>query len=226
MHRASDAPLRVPTAARPGHTAARLRLGVGLPDTQSASEEQQSPPRESLSQSVWSVFSHQAAAEGDAQSVVAAASAAGCSAWFLAHAPLLLAASPRGAAALRRPLPHAGGDQASPLPRKHNARLRQTDVRCCCGGARTHDGKRCFHCLLLIPSGRPLRHIHQQQLCDQSLPLRVLTRPAGSLGLSCVGGSLSTSSTFAYSHSIQCCRWRHTSWNMQQRLRRIAQPRA
>lgn len=53
----------------------------------------------------------QAAAEGDGQSVISAASAAGCSAWFLAHAPLLLAASPRGAAALRQPLPHAGGDQ-------------------------------------------------------------------------------------------------------------------
>lgn len=61
-------------------------------------------------------FLDQAAAEDDAQSVVAAASAAGCSAWFLAHAPLLLAASPRGAAALRRPLPHAGGDQVSSSP--------------------------------------------------------------------------------------------------------------
>lgn len=53
----------------------------------------------------------QAAAEGDAQTVVAAASAAGCSPWFLAHTPLLLGASPRGATAMAAPLQHAGGDQ-------------------------------------------------------------------------------------------------------------------
>jgi hypothetical protein len=58
------------------------------------------------------VIAHlQAAAEGDAQTAASAASAAGCSPWFMAHAPLLLAASPRGAAAMAAPLQHAGGDQ-------------------------------------------------------------------------------------------------------------------
>jgi len=51
------------------------------------------------------------AAEGDAQSVVATVAAAGCSPWFLAHAPLLMAASPRGHAALHAALPAHGGDQ-------------------------------------------------------------------------------------------------------------------
>jgi hypothetical protein len=59
--------------------------------------------------------SWQAAAEGDAQTVASAASAAGCGPWFMAHAPLLLAASPRGAAAMAAPLQHAGGDQVPTL---------------------------------------------------------------------------------------------------------------
>lgn len=54
------------------------------------------------------------AAEGDAQSVLASIAAAGCSPWFLAHAPLLMVASPRGSAALRAPLPALGGDQVGP----------------------------------------------------------------------------------------------------------------
>ncbi len=53
----------------------------------------------------------QEAAEGDAQAVVATAAAAGCSPWFLAHTPLLMAASPRGSAALHAPLPGLGGNQ-------------------------------------------------------------------------------------------------------------------
>jgi hypothetical protein len=57
----------------------------------------------------------QAAAEGDAQTAASAASAAGCSPWFMAHTPLLLAASPRGAAAMSAPLQHAGGDQVPTL---------------------------------------------------------------------------------------------------------------
>lgn len=43
--------------------------------------------------------------------MVATVAAAGCSPWFLAHAPLLMAASPRGHAALHAALPAHGGDQ-------------------------------------------------------------------------------------------------------------------
>ena len=57
----------------------------------------------------------QAAAEGDVQSVMQAASAS-ASSWFMAHAPPLLLAHPRGAKVLGKPLPAHGGDQARPRP--------------------------------------------------------------------------------------------------------------
>ena len=53
----------------------------------------------------------QASAEGDVQGVMQAASEA-TSTWFMAHAPPLLAAHPRGTKVLAQPLPAHGGDQA------------------------------------------------------------------------------------------------------------------
>ncbi|GAB4823216.1 hypothetical protein N2152v2_010262 [Parachlorella kessleri] len=53
----------------------------------------------------------EACCDSDAQTVVRACSGFPCSDWFMAHAPLLLAAHPMGASVLGRELAHLGGDQ-------------------------------------------------------------------------------------------------------------------
>lgn len=57
----------------------------------------------------------QACAEGDVQGVMQLLSTS-ASSWFMAHAPPLLAAHPRGAKVLTRQLPEQGGDQVAGPP--------------------------------------------------------------------------------------------------------------